>query len=201
MLVQQESLANYFHKCLHDSLSKHNVQASDHTIVYLENLLHSYARSENFCDKTEGKSPHRALAHYYSDAVNSRNSYQRDLVLRRLGDVALFICGLFSDSLNKKIIDVDYYIAMGGTAYNCLSQSNSIHRTNCTLNEVFAELSKKFVDFMDVLSDLNNNHSETNKNILRTYEVWLKTGSKYAKSILVENGIQPYANSASIKIQ
>jgi len=37
--------------------------------------------------------------------------------MQRLGDTALFIAGVFADSLNRKLVDVDYYVAMGGTAY------------------------------------------------------------------------------------
>lgn len=201
MLVKQESLQNYFHDCLHSALHKHKVQADEHTIIYLANLLISFTRSENFFDRIEGRSPHRSLALYYSDAVNSDTSYERDIALRRLGDVALFICGLFSDSLSRKVVDVDYYVAMGGSAYGHLSESKNAFSNDSTLNEVFYELSNKFVDFMDVLSGLNENQSQSNKNLLRTYEIWLRTGSKRAKNILIEHGVHPTTHATSMRSQ
>lgn len=201
MLVKQESLQNYFHDCLHSALHKHKVQADEHTIIYLANLLISFTRSENFFDCIEGRSPHRPLALYYSDAVNSDTCYERDIALRRLGDVALFICGLFSDSLSRKVVDVDYYVAMGGSAYGHLSESKSAFSNDSTLNEVFYELSNKFVDFMDVLSGLNENQSQSNENLLRTYEIWLRTGSKRAKNILIEHGVHPTTHATSMRNQ
>ena len=155
MLVKEESLQNYFHDYLHSSLRKHNVQTTDYTIIYLANLLNNFSRSENFVDTCEGRSPHKPLALHYTDALNSVTKHERDLALRRLGDIALFICGLFSDSLKTKAVDVDYYVAMGGSAYSHLSESKTIVASDSSLNEVFSELSSKFIDFADVLSDMN----------------------------------------------
>lgn len=191
MLVKQESLQNYFHNYLHSSLRKHKLQVTDYTIIYLANLLNNFSRSENFIDSFEGRSPHKPLALHYSDAINSDTKHKRDLALRRLGDIALFICGLFSDSLKTKAVDIDYYVAMGGSAYSHLSESSAFNTNDSSLNEVFYELSNKFIDFVDVLSELNENQNQLNKNLLRAYEVWLRTGSKRAKRILIEQGIDP----------
>ena len=201
MLVKQESLQNYFHDCLHSALRKHHVQAKDYTIIYIANLLSTFSRSENFLDSSVGRSPHKPLALYYSDALNSDTNHERDLALRRLGDIALFICGLFSDSLKTKAVDVDYYVAMGGTAYSHLSESKTVTASYASLTEVFFELSNKFVDFVDVLSDLNEHKRQSNKNLLRTYEIWLRTGSKRAKKLLLEQGIQPSENVTSMRSQ
>ncbi len=201
MLVKQESLHNYFHHSLQNSLRKHNILTTDFTVIYLANLLINFSRSENFIETVEGRSPYKPLAQHYSEALNSDSDQQRDLALRRLGDIALFICGLFSDSLKTKAVDVDYYVAMGGSAYSYLSESRNITANDSSLNEVFFELSNKFIDFVDVLSELNENQSHTNKNLLRTYEIWLRTGSKKARKLLIESGIQPVKNCTSILTQ
>ena len=198
MLVKQESLQNYFHDCLHSSLRKHNVKATDFTVIYLANLLINFSRSENFIDTSEGRWPYKPLALHYSDALNSDTDHQRDIALRRLGDIALFICGLFSDSLNTKTVDIDYYAAMGGSAYGHLSESRTVVTSDSTLNEVFYELSNKFIDFADVLSELNENQGQSNKDLMRTYEIWLRTGSKKAQKLLIESGIQPIEHPTSM---
>ena len=36
--------------------------------------------------------------------------------LKQIGDVSLFISGFFSDSLRRKLVDVDYYVSIGGGA-------------------------------------------------------------------------------------
>ncbi len=197
MLVKQENLQNYFHDCLNNSLHKHNVQATDYTIIYLTNLLINFTRTENFIDEYEGRSPVKPLALHYSEALNSTTVYERNIALRRLGDIALFVCGLFSDSLKTKAVDVDYYAAMGGTAYNHLSESHNINESGSVFKEVFHELSNKFVDFADVLSELNDNQGQSNKNLLRAYEIWVKTGSKKARKLLLDSRIQPIETTTS----
>ena len=39
------------------------------------------------------------------------------------------------------------------------------------------------------------NQNQLNKNLLRAYEIWLRTGSKRAQQILIESGIQPVGQS------
>ena len=201
MLVKQESLKDYFHNCLHCALHKHRVYAEDHTISYLTNLLDTFSRSDNFLDHVEGRSTHRPLAMYYSEAVNSSSKFEKTYALRRLGDLSLFIVGLFSDSLCSKTVDVDYYVAMGGSAYGHLSENNHQLGNDSYMSNIFYELSNKFVDFADVLSEVNEKQNISNKNILRTYEVWLRTQSKRARNILVEHGIQPIMHVSSMKRQ
>ena len=198
MLVKQESLQSYFHNCLNSSLRKHNVNAKDYTVIYLTNLLINFTRSENFINTNEGRSPHKPLALHYSDALNSATNHERNVALRHLGDIALFVCGLFSDSLKTKTVDVDYYAAMGGTAYSHLSESQNMNESGPVFKEVFYELSNKFIDFADVLSELNESQGQSNKNLLRTYEIWIKTGSKKARKQLLDSGIQPITPTTSI---
>ena len=197
MLVKQESLRNYFHSFLLKSLHKQNIQAQDDTISYLTNLLVTFSRSETFIDQDQGRAAHKPLALYYSDAVNSKSNHERDIALQRLGDIALFICGLFSRSLNKKAVSVDYYVAMGGTAYGYLSESYGTHLYATSNKNVFTELSNKFVDFADILSDLNKNQSD--ENLLHVYDVWLRTQSKKAKRILIDNHILPIDQPISLQ--
>ena len=71
--------------------------------------------------------------------------------------------GFFSDSLQRKLVDVDYYVTIGGIAYNALSRIETD-----TLSPVFAELAEKFVGFVDVLSEVSERTSCTsNADLLR----------------------------------
>ena len=46
---------------------------------------------------------------------------ERERGLQRLGDVSLFVAGFFAHSFARKLIDIDYHIAMGGQAYGTLA--------------------------------------------------------------------------------
>jgi len=131
-----------------------------------------------------------------AQALESGGARQR-VTLKEIGDVALFVSGFFSDSLNRKLVDVDYYVSIGGRAYNVLSRVETD-----TFSPVFAELGEKFVGFVDVLSEVSERTSCTsNSDLLRLYEKWLKTGSRRSGQLLVERGVVPNASITSTRIQ
>jgi hypothetical protein len=110
--------------------------------------------------------------------------------LRSLGDFSLFMSGFFSDSLRRRTVDVDYYVSMGEYAYGSLSRIDED-----TFAEVFAELARKFVGYMDVLADVSERTAVTSSgDLLRLYEKWLRTGSSRAGKKLVDRGIVPNAS-------
>jgi hypothetical protein len=94
--------------------------------------------------------------------------------------------GFFSDSFRRRSIDVDYYVSMGEYAYGSLSRAED------AFQEVFDELSRKFVGFSDVLADISERTAmATNHDVLRLYEKWLRTGSERDGQRLIERGIVP----------
>jgi hypothetical protein len=125
-------------------------------------------------------------------AINSGGSSQR-LGLKQVGDASLFISGFFSDSLRRSLVDVDYYVSLGGYAYRSLVASDD------TLSPIFAELSEKFVGFVDVLSDVSARTSLTNDaDLLRLYEKWMRSGSRRSGDLLAERGIVPTAGTSRL---
>src|SRR5262249_28888818 len=71
--------------------------------------------------------------------------------LRDIGDTSLYVSGFWSDSLEGRVVDVDYYIEMGGSAYGELARGDS-RWTADPLGEVFGELAGNFVRFVGALA-------------------------------------------------
>ena len=134
----------------------------------------------------------RPLALMMADAVDATSLQQRSLSLQRIGDVALFIAGFFADSLANNVVDLDYYINMGGNAYGSLSDEVRGTSRGRALGDVYQELARKFQALVDVLNEVRDGarHS-SDLDLLRTYEIWLRTGSKRAASLLKQNGVVP----------
>ena len=121
-----------------------------------------------------------------------RRPRSESLALQRIGDVALFIAGFFADSLAHKLVDLDYYIYMGGSAYGSLSDEVRGTVRGRALAGVYAELAAKFQIVVDVLNDVRDETRRSSDiDLLRTYEVWLKTGSRRAAALLRQNGVVP----------
>jgi hypothetical protein len=106
----------------------------------------------------------------------------------------LFIAGFLGDGLRARLVDIDYYISMGGSAYAALSQSKQHSRRDRALVRVFAELAENFPDFVDVLTDLREDARRGQEDLLRLYEIWTKTGSRRAARLLRSRGIEPQQN-------
>ena len=109
------------------------------------------------------------------------------------------VFGFFPDSFRRKVVDVDYYKAMGEYAYGSLSRSE-----HDTVAEVFRELAVKFVGFMDVLalvSERTHSGLPVGGDTLRLYEKWLRTGSVRDGQRLVERGVVPNQSIGSTFLQ
>jgi hypothetical protein len=112
--------------------------------------------------------------------------------LQRIGDVALFTAGFFADSLAGKPVDIDYYINMGGTAYGSLSDVIRGTTRGQALVNVYCELAGKFQKLVDVLHEVRDGAGQSSDvDVLRTYEIWRKTGSKRAAALLRQSGVYP----------
>jgi hypothetical protein len=79
---------------------------------------------------------------------------------------------------------------MGGSAYGSLSSSVRGTLRGRALSGVFAELAEKFQAFVDVLGDVRDDAS-AEVDVLRQYEIWLRTGSARAAELLRKAGVEP----------
>ena len=136
------------------------------------------------------------LAFRLARALDNGGSAQR-AQLRSLGDFSLFVSGFFADSFPRRTVDIDYYVSMGEYAYGSLSRQD-----RDAFAEVFGELSRKFVGYTDVLSDVSEQTgSASSADSLRLYEKWLKTGSARDGHRLMERGIVPIKSPGTRRIQ
>ena len=191
-VVAVPNLREFFHDSVQKALRNQRVDLDDHTEHYVVNVLTMFARSEELYERTPEGVRLKPLAHMLADASAAQSSQRRDEALRRLGDVSLFIAGFFAQSFARKLIDVDYHIAMGGRAYGTLADNMRYSMRGQAFAAVFLELAKKFQRMVDVLNDVAEMaYRHTDKDILRLYEIWLKTGSPRAFAILQRLGVAP----------
>ena len=181
-LLHEQGPAEYFKELVEAALHRQHVEAGDLTAYYLVNLLCQYVRPEARC----GGLDEEPLAIQLTRALQTGGSEQR-MRLRSVGDFSLFMSGFFSDSFRRRTIDVDYYVSMGEYAYGSLSR-----RDEDAFAEVFGELARKFVGYMDVLADVSERSAvNSSADLLRLYEKWLRTRSVRDGRKLADSGIVP----------
>jgi hypothetical protein len=190
-LFRNESPVEYFKELVETAMHHQRLAARQMTSFYLVNLLAGFVHLE-----AAGRKDDEPLGVRFAKALQAGGARQRD-GLRQVGDRSLFISGFFSDSLNRSLVDVDYYIALGERAYGSLAR-----QSDDTLADVFDELAEKFSGFVDVLSEVSERTALTsNADLLRLYEKWLRTGSPRSGDLLAQRGIVPNASITSRFVQ
>jgi hypothetical protein len=190
------NLQEFFRDSLHGALERAHVAVEDQTEHYVVNLLTLFARSEALYEGPPGCVQLKPLVVMLCEALEAPTPAERNRGLQRLGDVSLFVAGFFARSFAARLIDIDYHIAMGGRAYGELAQAIARGRGR-VLGAVFAELSEKFTSVVDALNDISEtSYRHSDRDILRLYELWLKTGSARCYSILERLGVRPTRGGA-----
>ena len=187
------NLQDYFRTSIDDVVSRQRVDIDPHAAHYVVNMLTLFSRSDELYEDDGEIYGLRPLALMLADAADADSVEHRNQLLQRIGDVALFISGFFSDGLASKAVDVDYYIQMGGNAYGSLSDEVRGTFRGRAVADVFQELAIKFQLVVDVLNEISDGPSD--RDLLRAYEVWRRTGSRRAEQLLKKNGVVPIAGA------
>jgi hypothetical protein len=200
------SLKEFFRDALHDALSHQHVAVEGETEHYVVNVLTLFSDADalyerhahNEARQTDSRKHLKPLAMMLGEALEAPNSEARFRGLQRLGDVSLFIAGFFSAGFARKLVDVDYHIAMGGQAYGALAESCPPARAR-TLRQVFAELAEKFQPMVDALNEISESaYQHSDQDRLRLYELWVKTGSERSRQLLRKLGLEPSPAARSL---
>ena len=191
VLLRNESPAEYFKELVETAMEHQQVAVCDLTSFYLVNLLTGFVHFDR--SATGSKEP---LGIRLARALQTGGSRQRN-GLREVGDLSLFISGFFADSLNRSLVDIDYYMQLGECAYASLARHG-----DPALGDVFDELAGKFSACVDVLGEVSERSALTsNSDVLRLYEKWLRTRSRRSGDLLAERGIVPNCSVSSRFIQ
>lgn len=180
------SAREYFSTELSSALKQHHVVTENNTFEYLVDLLVGYLETERFFEKTQdGHFGNNYLVDLYARFLIAGPEEKKTL-LKRLGDICLLVSGYFAASLSRKIVDIDYYFGMGGTAYRILSQMHF----DAILQRPFSELAAKFPALSNVFGELSDRSGvQSNSDLVRLYERWLATGSETLRARLSQYGI------------
>lgn len=186
IIIDGAALQEVLREHLQTALAKEDVSASEHAEFYLVNLLNNFHTMESRIEREGADSLEKPLALLLMDAMSGDQS-TKIRCLKQLGDTALVLSGFFADRIRRTVLDVPYYVSMGGQAYISLASAYSGHKV---FVELFTEMSAKFSDFVDVLAHVAPwNSAASNSDIVRIYERWLETGDEKLKDLLENQGI------------
>jgi hypothetical protein len=190
-IVYGQSAQEYFRELVASGLAHRRLRIHEATEYYLVNLLASHLQSETlFATRPDGSRGAEPLALLLKRALESEREERRRM-LKKIGDTSLFVSGFFGDSLARSLVDVNYYIAMGGRAYDALSEAE---RAAGGLDALYAELAGRFPELVDVLAEIAElSDLSSNRGLVKLYERFLATGSQRVADRLRERGVALFA--------
>ncbi|MCB0378493.1 MAG: hypothetical protein KDD33_08380 [Bdellovibrionales bacterium] len=178
---------DYFFEVVDQAFAERKVDTYPFVKSYVVEILKHYLVTENLYDSEDdqGRKTRKTLAELYLESSDQQPSIKVEM-LKRLGDSSLYISGFFSDSLQRKLIDVDYYVDMGKLAYESLAHSVN----EDTISKLYREISIKFLILVDALSLISKRAKIMDEeNVLRMMDLYAKTGSPLLQETLVEKGV------------
>ena len=182
--ITETSLSSYFKKRLTRYAKRFRIPPHEDTCWYLGSLLERFGRSEQLFAYQDGHMTLRPLALLYNDAIQADNARERCLMLQQLGDMALFLGALFPERFTRHGILQDYFIGMGGSAYDYLADNSKANRY------IFAELANTFTRMLEMVANAcSRRHHLTTDEVVALYQRWLSTHDPVIENQLRSLGI------------
>jgi len=168
------SVDEYFYEVVTGALEEVHLEAAEPTEWYLVALLAEFTRA---------RLPDEPLALMLAQSRGA-DPAQRVRTLKEVGDTSLYVAGFFAESLSKKLVDVDYYVGIGSSAYGELAS-----RLGGSLTEVYGELAGKFPGFVEVLAEIRRRVDFAGADVVRLYEQWLRSRDEWVERKLRSFGV------------
>src|SRR6476619_4011740 len=119
------SVDEFFHEVVTEAIEEVDLDASEPASWYLVGLLGDMSRA---------RIPDEPLGPKL--AAPPADPGERMRSLKQIGDTSLYVAGFFAESLSRSLVDVDYYVGLGQSAYAQLARSLSPSRSS---GEVYEE--------------------------------------------------------------
>src|SRR5256885_14150696 len=114
-VVTATNLGEFFRDALHGALADQRLEVDERTERYVVDMLTLFARAERLYQANADR-PLKPLALMLADALEATSVAGRELALQRLGDISLFMAGLFAPGFFRPLRGVAHPLPHGGPA-------------------------------------------------------------------------------------
>lgn len=148
-IILESSLQAFFYDQLTEVNKKYASPLPQETIYYSSLVMDHFGVAKKYFElNEEGKVRDKTLGVKLLESTKLTKTTQKN-TLKDVGDTALLLCGYFSDSVNKKIVDLSYYQDIGQIAYQRL---DSFVPAAYEVPSFFKKLSDKFSSLAEVIN-------------------------------------------------
>lgn len=165
-LIVEPTPTAQWHSLLKDVQQEYSLNLSEESESYLVFLL------MRFTDNIDIVRSIFAIDYLRS---HQKLGLQKRESLRDVGDKCLLFSGLFPENARRRQVKISYFVKLGQSAYEALSQLDAKQNQ---WSELFNALAHNFVSLMEVLQATRNiAKHELNLDLLQMEELWSETHS------------------------
>jgi hypothetical protein len=190
-IITASTLQGFFFEGLNELNKKSLCPVPESIIFYSSEVLDKFALSQDFFEVSEGKVREKVLGMKLLEAMQMNREEQKR-TYKEVADMSLLVCGYFSESVNKKIVDTHYYAQLGKMAYGHL---NNVNPTFLDIPCFYSMVSTCFENVTTLMANFAslNRYGKDNELIFRK----LLNESVSEKELLVSGILPPGTNKAS----
>lgn len=166
-IITVPNLKTYFFDGLNELNNRSVCPVPQEVIYYSSDVLNKFTLSQDFFDVNDGKVRQKILGIKMLEALQLPRDEQKK-IYKEVADTALFVCGYFSESVNRKILDTSYYSKLGRTAYGHL---NSVVPHYLDIPCFYSMLATSFGPLTGLISKLASQDRFENENYILNLKV------------------------------
>ena len=179
--MPKKILNTFFVASIIESSKKQRITLTELSELYIAELMVKLS--------VEGSSfynPKQRLADIYMEALLAETKYEKTNKLKDIGDMSVLKLGFFPESINS-IISPSYYRDMGIMAYGSVYEDEK--------KQVYKDMHDLYDDCVNVIHGVRS--YPIKDDMLKLYDMWKATNSKFAKARLIELGFFPDKDAES----
>lgn len=162
-IILNESLQSFFLDSLTEQNKKSLRPVPAEALYYSSEVLNDFVNPSKFFElNDEGKVRQKILGLKLLEAYQFTISEQKRMY-KDVGESALILCGMFNESVNRKILDINYYHNIGKEAYGRL---NSIEREAYNRQEFYDLIAECFATLTTLINRVANIHSKQEERLM-----------------------------------
>ena len=185
-IILSTNLKGFFFENLSEINKKSLCPVPESVIYYSSDVLDKFALSQDFFETSDGKVREKILGMKLLEATQVSRDEQKK-IYKEVGDMSLMVCGYFSESVNKKIVDTQYYAQLGKMAYSHL---NNVHPSFLDIPCFYGMVATCFESLTTLMTILatKDRNGVVNNNLI--FKKILNSESVSEKEMLV-SGVMP----------
>lgn len=160
MIITTPSLQSFFFNDLNEINKKSLCPIPESIIYYSSDVLEKFSLSEDFFDFSDGKAKEKILGMKLLEATQYPREEQKR-IYKDVADMSLMVCGYFAESVNKKIVDTQYYSQLGKMAYARLDNCAPAFLDIPSFYSMIATSFGNLTILLNLLADKNRNGKDS----------------------------------------